>query len=94
MAKFELTIYGENDEIIKTYETDHIRWGIFTKALAMQKDIEKKSVEEQLACVGDLIKAVFTGLTDEDLEKADMFDLFNIFSAIIKGANKITLKNG
>lgn len=94
MAKFELPIYGENDEIIKTYETDHIRWGIFIKALEMQKNIEKKSEFEQLSLVGDLMKSVFTGLTDEDLEKADMFDLFNVFAAIIKGANKISLKNG
>lgn len=26
MAKFELPIYGENDELVKTYTTDHIRW--------------------------------------------------------------------
>lgn len=94
MAKFELPIYGENDEIIKTYETDRIRWGIFVKALEMQKNIEKKSEFEQLSLVSDLMKSVFTGLTDEDLEKADMFDLFNVFAAIIKGANKISLKNG
>lgn len=94
MAKFELNIYGENDEIIKTYETDHIRWGIFVKALEMQDSIEKKSVAEQLGYIGDLMKAVFAGLSDEDLEKADMFDLFNIFAQIIKSANKINLKNG
>lgn len=92
MAKFELPIYGENDEIIKTFTADHIRWGIFKDAMIWQQEMQGKSEVEQLELVNKLIKAVFPKITDDDLANADMFDLFNIFRAIIMGANKI--KNG
>lgn len=93
MAKFELPIYGENDEIEKTYATDHVRWGIFTKALEMQEGIEKKPMAEQLGMISELMKSIFSGLTDEDLEKADTFDMFNVFAMIINGAKKLNIKN-
>ena len=31
MAQFELNIYGENDEIVKRFETNKVRWGVFMR---------------------------------------------------------------
>ena len=52
-----LNIYGENDEIIKTYETEHLRWKIFTDAVKLNEKISGKEPFEQLAAVGDFIKS-------------------------------------
>nr|DAJ98140.1 MAG TPA: hypothetical protein [Caudoviricetes sp.] len=94
MAKFELPIYGENDEIIKTYETDHIRWKLFVRAAAI-KDNEMendKSESEDLEQISDLLKDVFCGLTDEDLDNADFFDIINTFNQIAKIGDSINVK--
>ena len=37
MAKFELNVYGQNDEILNTFSTDHIRWGLLLAALDLQE---------------------------------------------------------
>ena len=33
MARFELNIYGQDDEIIKTYKADRVRYGVTLEAL-------------------------------------------------------------
>lgn len=86
---FELNIYGTNDEIIKTYRTAHVRWGIFTDAIKLHEEISSKSVEEQLAAVSSFMKNIFVGLTDEELQLADAFDVFNTFRMIVNKANSI-----
>lgn len=97
MAKFELPIYGENDEIIKKYETDRVRWGVFINAAELQEKLDDASAGEQMRGIGELLKSVFCGLTDEDLAQADYNDIFNTFEQItntgkkIKGGNS---KNG
>lgn len=95
MAKFELNIYGENDEIIKKYETDHVRWSVFLNAIKLQEKIKNKSAGEQFDIVNEFVKTVFSGLTNEELEQADGFDVMNIFKQIISMANGIeNSKNG
>lgn len=47
MAKFELPIYGENDEILKTYATDHCPWAVYIQAAEMQDTLEGKSTKEK-----------------------------------------------
>lgn len=89
MAKFELTIYGEGDEPVKKYETDHVRWGVFLKAIKLQGEIKDKSAAEQIAAVGEFVKAIFVGLTDEDLEQADGIDVMNTFKQLLSAANGI-----
>ena len=93
---FELNIYGNNDEIIKTYRTAHVRWGIFTDAIKLHEEIGSKSAEEQLAAVSSFMKNIFMGLTDEELQLADVFDVFNTFRMIVNKANSINSgkKNG
>lgn len=89
MAKFELSIYGENDEVLKKYETDHVRWGVLLQAVKLQEEIKDKGADEQFAAINKFIKSIFVGLTDEELEKADGMDVVNTFQQLISAVGKI-----
>ena len=89
MAQFELNIYGNNDEIVKRFETDKVRWGVFMQALELQQNIAKKSASEQFALINDFVKKIFPDLTDADLENADIDDVLNTFKQLLNKAGKI-----
>lgn len=89
MAKFELNIYGENDEIIKKYETDHIRYGVLMQALEMEEEADGKPMAEQIKAANAIVKRVFHGLTDDELMLADMGDVLSTYAQITKQAEKI-----
>lgn len=89
MAKFELNIYGKDDEIINTYKTDHIRWGLLTAALALQDEIKDSSQDEQFKAISEFAKEIFFELTDADLQNADAFDVINNFKQITNMAKKL-----
>lgn len=89
MAQFELNIYGENDEIIKTYSTDKVRWGVFMQALELQDGLKEKSAAEQFEAINLFVKKIFPSLTDADLEAADGEDVLNTFKQLVKKANAI-----
>ena len=89
MANLTLNIYGENDEIIKTYETQHIRWKLFIDAVELNDTIKGQSPKEQLAAVGTFIKSIFSGLTDAEIELADARDIFNVFKMVVGMAQSI-----
>ncbi len=89
MAQFELNIYGNNDEILKVYETDKVRWGVFMQATELQDGLSKKTAAEQFKLVSNIIKKVFPDLTDADLEKADYDDVLNTFKQLTRKASTI-----
>lgn len=89
MARFELSIYGENDEVLKKYETDHVRWGVLLKAVKLQEEIKNKAADEQFNAINQFIKSIFVGLTDEELEKADGLDVVNTFNQLLSAVGKI-----
>lgn len=89
MAKYELSIYGENDELIKKYETDHVLWGIYLDAVKLHDEIKEKTVYEQFEALNEFIKKFFHGLTDEELKQADVMDVLNTFKQLISVGNGI-----
>ena len=89
MSKFELSIYGENDEVLKKYETNHVRWGVLLQAVKLQEEIKGKGADEQFAAINQFVKSIFVGLTDEELEKADGLDVVNTFNQLISAVGKI-----
>lgn len=93
MAKFELSIYGENDEVLNKYETDHVRWGVLLQAVKLQEEIKGKTADEQFTAINKFIKSIFVGLTDEELEKADGLDVMNTFNQLISTVGKINGSN-
>ena len=89
MAKFELNIYGNNDEIVKTYATDRVRWGVFMQALELSEGLKEKSAGEQFKLINDFVKKIFPDLTDAELECADADDIVNTFKQLLNKSNAI-----
>lgn len=89
MAKYELPIYGENDEIIKTHATNICPWAVYVQAADLQDVLKNKSAKEQMDAVGNILKAVFHGLTDAELLCADGGDVMATFEQIVSGGQKI-----
>ena len=89
MAQFELNIYGKDDEIVKRYESDRIRWGLLLQAFDMQEKLEDLSPAEQFSVIADFVKKIFPAITDEELENADIRDVFSLFRQITNQSKKI-----
>lgn len=87
MAKFELPIYGADDEIVKHYETDHIRWSVFLKAVKLQEELKDEDATNKLNAINQFMKIIFPNLTDDELENADGFDIANTFKQILAMMN-------
>ena len=89
MSAFELKVYGADDEILKTFATDRIRWGVFLQAISIHEEIVSKKPEEQYVLVGEFIKKLFPGITDADIENAEAQDVLNTFWLLVGKANRI-----
>lgn len=93
MAKYELPIYGENDEVVNRHATNICPWGVYIQAADMQETLKDKSAREQMDAVGEILKAVFPALTDDELRHADGGDVMNTFLQIVNGGQKIKGSN-
>ena len=89
MALFELNIYGNDDEIIKRFETDRVRWGVYLQATELEESMRTASSVDQFKAVSAFVKKIFPTITDDDLENADADDVLNTFKQLIKRANRI-----
>jgi len=89
MALFELNIYGANDEIIKKYETDRVRWGVYLQATELSENLQKANAAEKFKAISQFVKKIFPDLTDDDLENADSDDVMYTFKQLINKANRI-----
>ena len=96
MAQFELNIYDENDEVVKHFETERVRWGIFVQALELEESLKSANARDMICAVNDFVKKIFPSLTDADLECADVDDVMNTFKQLLAKAKKIgvSTKNG
>ena len=89
MAKYELPIYGANDEITKEYKTNVCPWAVYIEAAEIAETLKEKTPREQLEAVGGILKAVFVGLTNEELMHADGGDVMNTFKQITSGGQTV-----
>lgn len=87
MALFELNIYGDNDEIIKSYKTDKVRWGVYLEAEKLNEQLQGAKKSEQISKTSAIVKKIFPGLTDEELVKADGDDVMNTFHQLVNKVN-------
>ena len=89
MAQFELNIYGANDEIVKRFETERVRWGIFVQALELEETLKGANAREMFSAINEFVKKIFPDLTDADLENADVDDVMHTFKQLLAKAKKI-----
>ena len=89
MALFELNIYGKNDEVIKRFETDKVRWGVYLQATELAENLEGASAAEKFKRISAFVKKIFPDLTDADLENADSEDVLNTFTQLVRKSNGI-----
>jgi hypothetical protein len=96
MAQFELNIYGENDEVVKHFETERVRWGIFVQALELESSLKGANARDMISAINEFVKKIFPNLTDADLENADVDDVMHTFQQLLSKAKKIGIstKNG
>ena len=96
MAQFELKIYGEDDEVVKKFETERVRWGIFVQALELEESLKGADARDMISAINEFVKMIFPSITDADLKNADVNDVMNTFKQLLSKANKIGAgsKNG
>lgn len=96
MAQFELNIYGKDDEVIKRFETERVRWGIFLQALELEDSLKNATAQNMISAINEFVKKIFPELTDADLENADVDDVMHTFQQLLAKAKKIgvSTKNG
>lgn len=88
MAKFELNIYGKGDQVVNTYKTDIIRYGVIEDTVSLLEKIEGKSNVEQFKLVKPLVKSVFAGLTDEEMRDTNFTEVMSVFHKLVDEAVK------
>jgi hypothetical protein len=95
MAFVELNIYGDNDEILKTFSTNRVRWGLIVKAVELEEKINKPGADmsETITLLNDFVLSVFPSMTQKDVEMADYNDIRNVFKMIGNMSGAINAKN-
>lgn len=89
MALFELKIYGDDDEVLKTFESDRLRWGTLIEATRIHDESKDKPAAERLNAIATYVKSIFPTITDDDLAKADVVDLMNTFQQVLSVVDSI-----
>jgi len=88
-----LTIYDEQDEIIQSFSTSRIRWGIIEDVVDLSEKLAGKSEREAIQAMGQFIQLVFPKLTKELLRQADVSDIKLCFQQIISVVKDIEGNN-
>lgn len=93
MARFELNIYGENDEIIKTYATDKARYGAFEEAIKFADEAEGKTQAEinmlAFKMLGRFAIRLFPTLTEDEVRLCEIQDLVSLAYQVSGLANPL-----
>lgn len=94
MSLIELNIYNDDNEIIKTYSTNRVRWGVLVKAVELEDKIGgNENAAETITLISDFTKTIFPSITPEYLALADFNDLLNVFRMVVNMTGHIE-KNG
>ena len=88
-----LTIYDEQDEIIQSFSTSRIRWGIIEDVVDLSEKLAGKSEREAIQAMGQFIQLVFPKLTKELLRQADVSDIKLCFQQIVSVVKNIEGNN-
>lgn len=97
MSLIELPIYNDDNEIVKTFSTNRVRWGVFVKAIETEERIsgDETNAADAVKLISDLILSVFPSMTADELALADYNDMKNVFAMIVNMSGHIqSEKNG
>lgn len=82
MALFKLNVYGANDEIIKSYATSKLKYGLIEDFVCLAKDLDNKPQLEQFQLMKPIIKNLFMGITDEELRNVDVIEVVQVITSL------------
>lgn len=94
LTPIEITLYGENDEPIKTYSKSVIRWGVLKKATKLANQIRESgdnAFNEDYDAISAFVCMLFdNAFTAAELEAgADVSEIMSCFRAVINRANAL-----
>lgn len=83
---FKLNILGENDKVVKTYETSKIKMGLMEDLITLQDRMDGKSVLEQFSLIKPLLFNMFPGLTEEELRSVEFSEILDVIKSLMVAA--------
>lgn len=85
---FKLNILGENDAVVKTYETSKIKYGLIEDMVSLSKELAGKNEFEQFGLMKPLLKNMFIGITDDELRNVDFLEVLAVIKNLMEVATK------
>lgn len=84
LTRYELNIYGNDDEIVKTFSTNHVPWGLYLDAADADEKLktENANAKQMIDTANGIVLALFPDATIDDLRRADARDVVSIFKQI------------
>ncbi len=83
---FKLNVLGENDVVVKTYETSKIKMGLLEDLMTLQEKISGKSLFEQFNLIKPLLFLIFPGLTNDELRNVDYVEVIGVINTLAQYA--------
>lgn len=94
MAKFELNVYNEKDEVIKTYQKNKCSVELFIKFQQLSDKLTTEKVKndaEFFNALKDLFCEFFAELTEKEYtNNTDVAEVILLFNKIITKATQLT----
>jgi hypothetical protein len=93
-ALVSLTLYDNNDEVIKTYQKSVIKWGLMKKAIRLGKGMSDEDFgEADFDKISEFVCELFDNqFTLQELENgADVAEVFTAFKAVINKAQSMNI---
>ena len=83
---FTLNILGANDEVVNTYKTSKIKYGLIEDMVSLSKELEGKNEFQQFSLMKPLLKNMFIGITDEELRNVDFLEVLAVIKNLMSVA--------
>lgn len=95
MAKFQINVYSDSDEVIKTYVRNTCPVHLFTRAVKLAEKLESKKASDYEAIdeIIEIVKALFPEMTQEEADRCDMTDIIFTFRELVQRSARIESKN-
>lgn len=86
-AKFGIYKDCSSTEPAKVYECKRLLFGISKKALAISKEMNNKTEEEQVDLLVDLLQTIFPDFEAEEINYVDAIELGQFVNELVKATN-------